>query len=101
SNFLSQRVVHQFLQDNDLERHLARIRAAYKQQRDLMIELIDECFPPEISYVKPEGGMFLWLSLPEHVSVRALLEEAIEREVVFVPGDAFYPNSSGGHHQLR
>jgi 2-aminoadipate transaminase len=101
SNFFSQRVVHQFLQDNDLERHLARIRAAYKQQRDLMIEMIEECFPPEITYVKPEGGMFLWLQLPDEVPARSLLEEAIQQGVVFVPGDAFYPNGNGGQHQLR
>jgi 2-aminoadipate transaminase len=101
SNFFSQRVVHQFLQDNDLERHLDRLRAAYKQQRDLMIEMIEECFPPEITYVKPEGGMFLWLNLPEEVPARTLLEEAIQQDVVFVPGDAFYPNGSGGQHQVR
>ena len=101
SNFFSQRVVHQFLQDNDLERHLDRLRAAYKQQRDLMMEMIEECFPPEITYVKPEGGMFLWLNLPEEVPARILLEEAIQQDVVFVPGDAFYPNGNGGQHQVR
>jgi 2-aminoadipate transaminase len=101
SNFFAQRVVHQFLQDNDLEPHLARLRAAYKQQRDLMMEMIEECFPPEITYVKPEGGMFLWLNLPEEVPARTLLEEAIQQDVVFVPGDAFYPNGNGGQHQVR
>jgi 2-aminoadipate transaminase len=101
SNVFAQRVVAQFLQDNDLESHLDRIRAAYKQQRDLMIEMIEECFPPEIHYVKPEGGMFLWLSLPEGVPARALLEEAVRYDVVFVPGDAFYPNGNGGHNHLR
>lgn len=101
SNVFAQRVVAQFLQDNDLESHLERIRAAYKKQRDLMIEMIEECFPPEIQYVKPEGGMFLWLSLPEGVSARTLLEESLRHDVLFVPGDAFYPNEKGGHNHLR
>jgi 2-aminoadipate transaminase len=45
--------------------------------------------------------MFLWLNLPEEIPARTLLEVAIEQGVVFVPGDAFYPNRDGGHHQAR
>jgi 2-aminoadipate transaminase len=66
-----------------------------------MIELIDEWFPPEIHYIKPEGGMFLWLTLPGEVTARELLEEALRYDVIFVPGEAFYPNGDGGRQHLR
>jgi 2-aminoadipate transaminase len=95
SNFLSQRVIYQFLQDNDLEAHIATISHAYKKQRDLMIELIAECFPAEVRHTEPEGGMFLWMTLPEGMSAMDLFEQAIRFNVAFVPGTPFYVDGSG------
>jgi len=50
-----------------------------------------EFFPAEVSFTKPEGGMFLWATLPEGVSTMELFPKALERNVAFVPGDPFYP----------
>lgn len=100
SSFLSQRVVYQYLQDNNLDNHVQTIRTAYKQQRDLMIELIDEHFPPEVHYTRPEGGMFLWLTLPDGISAMALFNQAIQQNVSFVPGQPFYVDG-GGDSALR
>ncbi len=95
SNYLSQRVLCQYLQDNDLDAHIAQIRTVYQRQGELMMQLIDELFPAEVRYVKPEGGMFLWLTLPEGMSSMALFETATAENVVFVPGHPFFIDGSG------
>lgn len=87
---LTQRIIHRFLTDNDLEAHIASIRRRYGAQRDRMVAAIDERFPQGVSSTKPEGGMFLWVTLPGEVSARKLFEEALARNVAFVPGRPFY-----------
>lgn len=100
SNYLSQRIVYQYLQDNNLDVHLKKIKTAYKQQRDLMIEMIEECFPEEVRFTRPEGGMFVWVTLPEGMSSLELFEAAANLNVAFVPGKPFYVDG-GGDSTLR
>ncbi|MDF2503282.1 PLP-dependent aminotransferase family protein [Clostridium sp.] len=92
SNYYSQRVVYQFLIDNDLEKHIKKIKQLYKGQRDCMVSMIERYFPKEVKSTKPEGGMFLWITLPEGVSSLELLDLAAKENVAFVPGDPFYAN---------
>lgn len=94
SNYFAQRVVYQYLQDNDVENHIQKIRKLYKMQRDLMVDAIEGQFPPEVEYTKPEGGMFLWVTLPNDISSLELFELALGDKVAFVPGEAFYVNNS-------
>ena len=100
SNYLAQRIVHRYLQDNDLEQHLAQVRAAYRRQRNVMIEAIEELFPAEVQVTRPEGGMFVWVTLPERMSALDLLEHAARLKVAFVPGQPFYIDG-GGHNSMR
>ncbi len=100
SNYLSQRIVYQYLIDNDIDKHILKIRDAYKKRRDLMVSMIAEYFPEEIKYTKPEGGMFLWITLPEGISSLDLFDLAIKENVAFVPGKAFYVDG-GGSNTLR
>jgi 2-aminoadipate transaminase len=100
SNYLTQRIVCQYLQDNDLEEHIAMIRATYKKQRDLMVEMMERYFPAEVKFTRPEGGMFLWVTLPEGISALELFEEALREKVAFVPGVAFFTDG-GGKNSLR
>ncbi|NPV89239.1 MAG: PLP-dependent aminotransferase family protein [Firmicutes bacterium] len=95
TNYFSQRVVHQYLVDNDLDSHIQKIRALYKGQRDCMVAAIERYFPEEITSTKPEGGMFLWATLPEGVSSLELFDLAARENVAFVPGDPFYVNEKG------
>ena len=88
---LAQMQVDGFLDENDLDDHIAKINKVYKERRDLMIKTIDEEFPKEAKYFYPEGGMFVWVNLPSHVNTRELLVKAIEKRVGFVPGGSFYP----------
>lgn len=100
SNYLAQRIVYQYLIDNDIDEHIIKIRDAYKIRRDLMVSMISEHFPEEIEFTKPEGGMFLWITLPEKISSLDLFEHAIKVNVAFVPGNPFYVNG-GGNNTLR
>ena len=100
SNYLAQRIVYQYLIDNDIDEHIIKIRDAYKIRRDLMVSMISEHFPEEIEFTKPEGGMFLWITLPEKISSLDLFEHAIKENVAFVPGNPFYVNG-GGNNTLR
>jgi len=90
SNYFTQRVVHQYLLDNEIEKHIQNIRKIYKRQRDCMVSAIEECFPPGVEMTRPEGGMFLWVTLPEGLSSLELFEIALKEKVAFVPGEAFY-----------
>ena len=95
SNYVSQLIIHQFLQDNDLDAHIATIRQAYREQREIMVQMIEECFPPEVTLTLPEGGMFLWVTLPAQLDAMALFEVAAQQNVVFVPGAPFHVDGSG------
>lgn len=76
--------------------HVRRLRDAYKLRRDAMLTALEEFAPAGIAWTRPEGGMFVWVELPEGSDGVALLERAIrEANVAFVPGAAFYADRSG------
>jgi len=83
-----------------LDEHVKVIRAVYKERRDVMIEMMEEMFPPEVTWRKPHGGMFLWGILPAEMDSADVLKKALERKVAFVPGEAFHPNG-GGKNTMR
>lgn len=95
SNYFTQRVVYQYLIDNDVDSHIEKIREMYRDQRNTMVEMIEEHFPEEVEYTRPEGGMFLWVTLPEGLSSLKLFDLAIKENVAFVPGNAFYTDGRG------
>ncbi len=80
-----------------LDEHVKVIRATYKERRDVMLEMMEEMFPPEMSWTRPQGGMFLWGIMPEHMDAANALKIAIERRVAFVPGAAFHANGGGAN----
>ncbi len=86
----TQHILLDFLSNNRLEDHLQKIRAAYGAQCRAMIEAINREFPDNVSCTRPDGGMFLWGRLPDGMSALELFEKAVERKVVFVPGEPFY-----------
>ncbi len=100
SNCLSQRIVYQYLSDHDIDEHIVKIREVYRNQRNLMISSIETYFPEEVEFTRPEGGMFLWMTLPENISALRLFDLAGGENVAFVPGSAFYVDE-GGKNTLR
>ena len=90
TNSLAQRILYRYLCDNDLDAHIATIIHQYGLQKAAMIAAIQQYFPADVQYTNPEGGMFLWVSLPAGMSSMALFEAAIKKKVAFVPGPPFY-----------
>jgi len=94
---LSQMVMHDVVQEV-LPAHIAPIRAAYRARRDAMLRALAAEMPAGIEWTKPEGGMFLWLTLPAEIDAAALLKRAIaEARVAFVPGRAFHADDTGAN----
>jgi len=89
-----------FLEDMDLEQHLENCRSYYREKLDVFLETMAEYFPPEtgVSWTRPEGGLFLWVSLPPHIDTDELFFEAIEHKVAFVPGEQFYGENPEHNH---
>ncbi|MEO7401067.1 MAG: PLP-dependent aminotransferase family protein [Polaromonas sp.] len=86
----NQRMVAEVMKDGFLDRHVPTIRALYKSQRDAMLAAMRREMPEGVSWNTPAGGMFLWVRLPEGMNAIELLPRAVERNVAFVPGWAFY-----------
>lgn len=87
---VSQMAVYETIKDGFLERHLPAVRELYKKQCGYMLDAMDAHFPDTATWTRPEGGMFIWVTLPEHIDASRLLQRAIERNVAFVPGAPFY-----------
>lgn len=87
-----------YLEDNDLEAHIKKILNIYTTRRDAMIKAMEETFPQEVEFTRPNGGLFLWLTFPKHVNGKELAAKAIENKVAFVPGGAFYPHPGNENH---
>ena len=92
---ISQYEIDAYLSDYDIEEHIKKLISVYRERRDLMIRTMDASFPKEVVFTRPEGGLFTWTEMPEHVNARDLFLKALEKKVAFVPGGAFFPN--GGH----
>lgn len=92
---ISQMELAKFLEKYDLDSHIEKIKNVYRKRRDLMLNTMKEEFPTEVKFTYPEGGLFTWVILPEHINARELAVKALEKNVAFVPGGSFFPN--GGH----
>src|SRR5690554_1675988 len=87
---VSQMAVYETIKGGFLEHHLPAVRELYKRQCGYMLDAMEQHFPKTASWTKPEGGMFIWVTLPAHLDGSRLLERAIARNVAFVPGAPFY-----------
>lgn len=90
SNIFSQYCLWDYLVHNDIQKHIQKIRALYKEQCNTMIKAMEMYFPADITFTRPVGGMFIWATLPEGQSSKDLFDKAILQKVAFVPGNPFY-----------
>jgi 2-aminoadipate transaminase len=90
----NQRVVAEVMKDGFLDRHVPRIRALYRAQRDVMLAALQQHMPEGVHWNRPAGGMFLWARLPAGLDAAALLPKALARGVAYVPGAAFYAGAA-------
>lgn len=83
-----------------LDRHVWLIRRVYRERRDIMLDAMAEYFPPGVTWTRPQGGLFLWATMPEGMISTEVLKAAIQQKVAFVPGDSFYARG-GGQNTMR
>jgi 2-aminoadipate transaminase len=96
SSSLTQLFVATFFRDGDWRGYLARQCDVYRARRDVMFEALAEHLPAEATWTRPEGGLFVWVTLPDGLDTTDLLAKALGRNVAFVPGRAAYLDGRGG-----
>ena len=89
-----------FMELFDFECNLVRLTELYRQRRNSMVAALEAMMPEGVSFTRPQGGLFLWVTLPERIKAIELLKRCLEQNVAFVPGDSFFPNG-GVENTLR
>jgi 2-aminoadipate transaminase len=92
SNIFGQYLISDYLYNNDLDKHIEKIKKLYKSQAGAMVSAMEEFFPSNVKFTRPQGGMFTWVTLEEGKDVMKLFDKAIANNVAFVPGHPFYVN---------
>jgi len=100
TNTFCQYVIAEFSKDGALDRHIAKIKKAYAERRDIMLKALEANFPSHVTWTRPEGGLFIWATLPKGVSALALLPKAVEEKVSYIPGGPFFAEG-GGENTMR
>ena len=95
-----QYVAARFISDGSLDRNLAKSIALYRSKRDIMLEMLEQTMPEGVSWTHPEGGLFLFLTLPEGFDSVRFYDIALDAGVAYVAGSFFYPDG-GGHNTMR
>lgn len=95
SNIWAQVVSHRFMTTINREEHFNKLRSIYRKKADLMCGYIDSGFSKKISYIKPEGGLFIWCTLPENCDMEAFCKKAVrDYKIAVVPGNSFSINEN-------
>lgn len=92
---ISQVICAEFFERGYYPAHHKMICDMYRVRRDIMLECFKKYFPAEVKYTVPDGGMFIWVTCPESIDTTALLKEAHEKKVAFVPGEGFFVEGYG------
>ncbi len=94
-------VAEHYFTDTPWQKTLQKFVTTYGERRDAMLEALEEYFPPEATWTHPEGGFFVWVTLPPYVDTGAMLPEALDAGVTYVPGDSFFPDGKTGKNSMR
>jgi 2-aminoadipate transaminase len=93
----TQAVAEHYMSGTAWRRVLTDLTQTYHERRDAMLAALAEYFPGDVSWTHPDGGFFVWVTLPAHLDTKRLLADAVERGVTFVPGSDFFPDGSGSN----
>jgi 2-aminoadipate transaminase len=97
----TQHVAYEVVRDGFLDQHVKFIRSLYRERRDVMLGALQDFFPAEVKWTRPEGGLFLWVTLPQSLDSHKILEAAVAQNVAFVPGNSFYASPGKIDHHMR
>ncbi|WP_297418857.1 PLP-dependent aminotransferase family protein [Thermococcus sp.] len=90
ANTLAQLIAWKYVEDGYLDEHIPEIVEFYKPRRDAMLKALEDFMPEGVGWTKPDGGMFIWVTLPEGIDTKMMLEKAVAKGVAYVPGEAFF-----------
>jgi 2-aminoadipate transaminase len=93
-------VTHEVCHGGFLDRHVRELRRVYAERRDAMLAALDRHMPAGVRWTRPEGGLFLWITLPQELDARTVLKHALPQKVAFVPGASFHA-AGGGQNTIR
>lgn len=85
----------EYLNKGHVDQHIEKIKEIYGRKMQIMLQSMAEYFPEEAEYAEPDGGMFVWVRLPEHINTIEIFPQVVEKNVAYVVGSAFYPNGKG------
>lgn len=94
---LNQMIISEYLKVHDWRGQIDEYCRLYGARRDAMLAALEQYLPSGISYTRPEGGFFIWLTLPEGIDTYRLLQEGVKSGVIFIPGAAFSPGGQSSH----
>jgi 2-aminoadipate transaminase len=95
SSNLSQMMIASYFQNADWRGYVRRLNGIYRERRNAMLDALAEFMPDEVHWTHPEGGLFVWATLPSYLDATAMLPRAIARNVAYVPGEGFYAGAAG------
>jgi 2-aminoadipate transaminase len=96
----NQIVAYEVARGGFLDRHIWLIKRVYGERRNIMLDAMEELFPPGVTWTKPQGGLFLWGMLPKGLDTAEIFKVAVSRNVAFVPGTSFFA-LGGGENTMR
>jgi 2-aminoadipate transaminase len=97
---INQYITYEVAKDGFLEEHIKKIVEVYRERRNVMLEAFDEYMPEGVTWTRPQGGLFLWLKVPEYMDTVDIFKDAVEQKVAFVPGISFHADGSV-HNTMR
>ncbi len=98
---LTQHFVREYFAEGRWREYIADLVEIYRGRRDVMVEALREHFPAQASWTEPQGGLFIWATLPEYIDTSDLLAKALRQDVAFVPGQAAFVDESRGRNSMR
>ena len=101
TNMFFQMVCAKYMSEYDLEAHIAKIRKLYSHKAGLMVSALEKYMPSDVKFTRPDGGIFLWCSLPEGYDLGEFIKRCSEKNVFVVPGTAFLPDESESTRSFR
>lgn len=87
---IMQMVVNTYLEDYDLDENIRKLNALYHKRRDLMLSLLEQEFPKGSSWTHPQGGLFIWVTVPEQIDTAKIMPQVVARKVAYIPGHSFF-----------
>ena len=98
SSNLSQMMISSYFRNADWKAYVKRLNGMYRERRDAMLAALAEFMPKEVHWTHPEGGLFVWATLPSYLDATAMLPRAVAKNVAYVPGEGFYAGGEGKNH---